>query len=119
VDATKRFAADEALQAFDAEGKLAERQRPLGGQAARAEALEVLGKVVLRPVDDPEVRLAVSVTSTARNGVARRISGSVPQTLARVSICHTWSRSTWTPAAEARRWKGASFRSASDSTGQQ
>jgi hypothetical protein len=63
--------------------------------------------------------LSASVTSTVRNGVARRRSGSAAQARPSVSMCQMWSRSTWAPVADARRWKGASFRSARESTDQQ
>src|SRR5262245_33486664 len=48
VDAPEGFPADEALQGFDAEGELAQRERTLGAEAALAEAFQVLGGVVLR-----------------------------------------------------------------------
>src|SRR3984893_3869899 len=55
VDAAQRLAADEALQAFDAERELPQRQRALHAEAARAQPVEVRQHRVLRAVDDPQV----------------------------------------------------------------
>ena len=55
VHAPERLALHEALEAFDPQRELAQRQRPLPRQPALAQPLEVLGQRVLRPVDDPQV----------------------------------------------------------------
>ena len=67
----------------------------------------------------PASWLAGSVTSTTWYGVASSNSGSARQTSASVSMCQRWSWSMWTCPSVASRWNGASFRSVSDSTGQQ
>src|SRR6187455_298403 len=43
------------MQRLDAEGELTERERALGMQATLAEPRQVLGKRVLRAVDDTEI----------------------------------------------------------------
>jgi len=61
VDTAEGFGADEALQTLHAQGELPQRQRTLRRQAARAEPFEVLGQVVLRAVDDPQVLAAAGL----------------------------------------------------------
>src|SRR6188508_1805139 len=61
VDASQRLASREALEPFDAERELAGGERPLRREAARAQPGEVLGQVVLRAVDDPEVLAAADL----------------------------------------------------------
>ena len=129
-------------------------------QAARAQALEVFGGVVLRAVDDAQILSAAALhrrlhrpcpaaatkssglttmpspprpvscshqampsgasrfgrsgrpaMGRANSEVARRPARKVD---ASVSMCQRWSLSTWTAPSLARRWNGASFRSASD-----
>src|SRR5688500_19483266 len=55
VHAPQRLLAREALQRFDAERELAQRQRPLCPEPARAEALDVRRRGVLRTVNDAQV----------------------------------------------------------------
>src|SRR5687767_1232309 len=54
VDAAQWFAADEALEGLDAERKLADGERSLAAEPALAQALEVLRRGVLGPVDDAQ-----------------------------------------------------------------
>src|SRR5579884_1475828 len=61
VDVPQGLAADETLKRLDAQRELAQRQRPLGAQAAGAQALEVLGGGVLGAVDDAEVFAAAAL----------------------------------------------------------
>src|SRR5262245_31009237 len=52
VDAAQRLAPHEALEPFDAERELAQRQRALARETAGAQPFQVLRQRVLRPVDD-------------------------------------------------------------------
>ena len=61
VNASERLSLDEALESFDAQRELAQRQRSLPRQAAFAQPLEVLGQRVLRPVDDPQILAAAAL----------------------------------------------------------
>ena len=58
VDAPQRLVSHEPLQRLDAERELTERERALGVQAALTQPRQVLGKRVLRPVDDAEILAA-------------------------------------------------------------
>src|SRR5665213_541645 len=51
----ERLAADETLQGLDTHCKLAQGQRPLGGEAAPSEAFQVFRRIVFRAVDDPQI----------------------------------------------------------------
>jgi len=51
----KRFLADETFKSFDAQGKLPACEGSLGTQAARTQALQILGDQVFRPVDDAQI----------------------------------------------------------------
>src|SRR5262245_61734782 len=55
MDAPQWLAAHEPLQRFHTERKLAQRQRPLGPQGARAQPVEVLRRRVFRAIDDPQI----------------------------------------------------------------
>ena len=55
MDSPQWFVADEAFQAFDAEGEFAGGEGALGREAAGAQACQVVGEVVFRAVDDAEV----------------------------------------------------------------
>ena len=55
VHAAQRLAPNESLERFDAECELAQRQRPLCGETALPETIQVLRKGVLRTIDDPEI----------------------------------------------------------------
>src|SRR5689334_2931678 len=55
VDAAQRFLAREAFEGFDAEREFAQGEGALATEAALAQAFQVLGPVVLRAVDDPQV----------------------------------------------------------------
>src|SRR3954452_4747397 len=55
VAAVQGVSAREPFERLDPERELAERHRALRPQASIAEALEVLGGRVIRPVDDPEI----------------------------------------------------------------
>src|SRR5215470_20035212 len=51
----QRLARDEALQRLMAERELAHREIALAGEAARAEANQVLRRIVLRTIDDAQI----------------------------------------------------------------
>src|SRR5690242_12803857 len=61
VDAPQRLHPREALQRLDTERELAQRQRALCRQAARAEPLQVVRGRVLRTVDDAQVLLPAAL----------------------------------------------------------
>jgi hypothetical protein len=63
--------------------------------------------------------LAKSVRSTLRCDVGIRSSASCAHNDAMIAMCQRWSLSAWTWPSLAMTWKGASFTSASDLTGQQ
>lgn len=54
MHASERLVANETIQTFDAERELAQCERALGRQSARAQSFEMLGKCVLRSVDDAQ-----------------------------------------------------------------
>src|SRR6186713_1339280 len=55
VHPSQRLPLYESFETFDAERELTQGQRPLSGQPALTEPLEVFGQRVLGPVDDPEI----------------------------------------------------------------
>src|SRR5687768_10152825 len=55
VHPPQRFAPDESGQGLDAQGELAERQRPLRAQVSAPQPGEMLRRGVFRAVDDAEV----------------------------------------------------------------
>ncbi len=73
VDPAERLLGGRTVhRACDArEGELAQGERALGGQAARAQALEVARAGVLRAVDDPQVLAARGTSRPAGPGRAR------------------------------------------------
>lgn len=71
------------------------------------------------PPLDGLVSLSGFVTSTSLYGVFSNRRDSKAQSRASVSMCHVWACAEYTFPSLARIWNGASFRSSSDSTGQQ
>src|SRR5262245_13068947 len=59
--ATERFLPNEALQSFDAQGKLAEGQGPFLAQPAIAQPAEILVGRIIRSVDDAQVLAATAL----------------------------------------------------------
>lgn len=55
MDQAEGLLAGEALQGLDADGKLAEGERPLAGHGSDAKALQVFGRRVLGPIDNAQV----------------------------------------------------------------
>jgi len=55
MHATQRLATNEAVQGFQAERELPQREPPLGAEAPFPQSLQLAGEGVLRPVDEPEI----------------------------------------------------------------
>ena len=67
VDAVEGGAADEAFQRLDAEGELAQGERPLGGEVALAQPVQVFWRGVFGAVNEPEVLPAAALYAWLRN----------------------------------------------------
>lgn len=60
VDSSKRFVADEAFQAFEAEGEFSEGEGSLGSETSTSQPGEILFGGVVGAVDDTEVLSATA-----------------------------------------------------------